>query len=761
MVSVREHKPDCRVFVKRLITQNPEVTITPEEVTSNISTALEKAFGYYLPKDFRPTLYAKYKENNSLDAINKEKTDKTQQNENLKKIIDELNAIKSKDSFEDEALYEAERQVFQNNWDIINLNRSIGTIKPIYEPHFLEILIGVQSVTTTILRTGIGNATITLKLPLEENGFTENLLYAVLDTEMIDLDKNRIDIASSVADTKGTYLSSRQLNIFKTIINKDNEPIGIDKRQCELQPMDMIQVWFSKRYINNSTKPALTTNFPQDYAPGFTGFVKGTNINYSGGQNPGIIITITVEDVGKPLRQSRANIDPALDPRFRMEGLDVTAFQNKLQVAGEEQRTGEEHIRDMIQGRPGVWWGASQVEVLDDMAYDQQLEQYARVTTKEVTEKNNLTQKNSVKRIKAVNRPWEFDKIPLNAYSDLINKYFLPYVATFKSAFKLWESEYKYRWDICKEIAEVMEFEFYADNYGVINYHPPLYNWNPANLQYFIEDKEIISESNSVSDANIVTNVEIVSQSTFGIPENVVKNLSSFASANDALIQRYGVRFRSKTLPFLSGTEKGSQVGSANEAVRAGRYLYARAWLNRRNYEIKSAEITIPGTPEYSVCNVVALVGNLDDFSNQVSPKITDVVTSEKNRKIAKDVIDNINVYYINGITHKYMQGASFTTTLSLTHGRKWGKRYGVGYGFTPEDDKEIYEKVKKIYFKQEEDDVENARKVVVNGKKAPTGGQTATKSQVSGSLEGIQFSKTKYVSNAKTLGDGEAFVRG
>ena len=400
------------------------------------------------------------------------------------------------------------------------------------------------------------------------------------------------------------------------------------------------------------------------------------------------------------------------------------------------------------------------MEALDDMAYDQELAQWNRVKTEDVTEKDSLTQKDTVKRTKAVSRPWEFDKIPLNTYTDLVNQFFLPYVATFKNAFKLWESEYKYRWDIAKEIAEVMEFEFYADNYGVINYHPPLYNWNPANLQYFIEDKEIISESNSVSGEGVVTNVEVVSQCTFGIPANVVKNLSSFASADDSLIQRYGLRFKSKTLPFLSGTEKGSQVGSGSEAVRAGRYLYARAWLNRRNYEIKSAEITIPGTPEYSVCNSVALIGNLDDFTKKIILNKTPTVPTKKTQAFTDDTINNINVYYITGISHKYAQGASFTTTLSLTHGRKWGKRYGVGYGFTDADDKEIYEAVKKIYLKQSGDNTENMKKILANGTKS-NGGQTATKSQVIGSLANIKINKQKYVSNAKTLGDGEAFVRG
>jgi len=333
----------------------------------------------------------------------------------------------------------------------------------------------------------------------------------------------------------------------------------------------------------------------------------------------------------------------------------------------------------------------------------------------------------------------------LNLYEDLISKTgWNPYVSAFKQTFRLWESDYKYRWDICKEVADIMEFEFYADNFGAINYHPPFYNWNPANVKYFIENKEIISESHAFSETNVITSVEIVSQPQLGLIDNIAKILSTFVAASPELVQRYGFRFRTKNIPVLSGTErnenpesgelssesivrikKPTRAGLGSEITRTARLLYGRAWLNRRNYEVQSATVEIPGTPEYYLCNVVAFVDDINEtiqkmaletvgqtvteaslLQSLISP-VTPIhninVGARAKKESGSEIVDNFKVYYISGITHKYQQGGNFTTTLTLTHGRRWKDKFDVGYSFSEEDHEKLLDVFRKYIGQKKE----------------------------------------------------------
>jgi len=708
MYYVSEHHPDCRVFVKRLVIPKVGVSAnldSPNE-THISSKVLRKAFADYKPAMFFPKLIDYYK----TGFGNGDANDVSLLQKTLAADIEKSKTLTGVDKYYNDVKIESEK-------------RSLSAVRATYEPLLLEITVGVYSVQTTILRAGIGSASVVIKLPLEENGFYENILYAFEDNDMWNLDEQFKQQSSQLKQA-----SPRELNIFKVIGDK------VDRRECALLPGDMIQIWFSKRYADTLAKKNTVKSeigipkFPGDYVSGFTGFVKASGVNYTGGQSPSYTITIDCEDAGRCLRLSRVNVDPSLDPRFRWEELNVSAYTNKLASPDVPFTSPSEYIRGLVEGKAGYWGGVSAIEVQDGMEFNDTTGQYFYKSTGDKAEKNDARDIFTHMGVSLVHMPWEFDKIKLNLYDDLITKCWRPYVITFKNAFRLWESDYKYRWDICKEISDVMEFEFYADNFGAINYHPPFYNWNPANVKYFIEDKEILSENHKFDETNVVTSVEIVSQPQIIQMENIAKFLSAFAKAPDDIIQRYGLKFRTKNIPALSGTDVGVQEGPASEITHKARNLYARAWINRRNAELKSATVEIPGTPELYLCNTVAFVGDLNDITKQLAlstiGQIASRVTGIYNIEVGttktpsdSSIINNIPVYYISGISHKYTQGGSFTTTLTLTHGRRWsGLATGsVGYSFSLDDHDELAALMRK-YFGQDNNAVELMRKAIGYG---------------------------------------------
>lgn len=730
------HSPDCKIFFRRLITPDPEIVASIPDGASHMDyitgdgafgpqlpsgTVGIGAFRHYYPKgEFHKALIEKYR-NKFKDLTTSNRTAIEELTKTRQDLLDTVNDIRNetikdkKDTKEeaskDKRLKTAVDKLSVAERELASAKSSLKTVRPLYEAYLIELELGIFNVTTTIQRNGVGSASISIKLPLAENGFIENILTGIPAPEMFD-DKPHSPFSEDNM-RKALSIAGRDLSIFKLVrAKKSGDVLYTDRRECSLLPQDMIQIYFTKRYKGGEKKKLVEVpRFPIDYIPGFTGFIKSTDVVYSGGNSPNYTINIQCEDVANVMRITRANVDPALDPTYRADGLSVSMFTTKLQTYGKESKSGGELIKGLIKGRDKFWGGISQIESMDDMAFDYETQQYTSIS--------------QARGVKIISMPWEFDKIPLHTYDDLISaKIWSPYVASLKSSFRLWESEYKYRWDICKEIADVMEFELYADNFGAINYHPPLYNFNPMNPMYFIEDKDIYSENHKFSEANVVTGVEVTSQPKFDAIKNYAKGLSAYATASDELVQRYGIRFRTKIIPALSGTEDNLTENADQTTLRDARYLFARAWLNRRNLEVKSATVEIPGTPEYFLCNSIVFIGNFNSFiaglargipktdeeqydpnvkGSSVLGKITKFFKGDKD--VAKEVVDNLRVYYISAISHKYTQGSSFTTTLTLTHGRRWGEHYNVGYAFKEDESDELLQAFKKVALNRPKDD--------------------------------------------------------
>lgn len=719
MYHVSENRPDCKVFVRRLIIPDSSITATDPYDYENY----ELAFKGYYPKKYRYDVIAK----SALIAVDAEKQLSEYQTRydsvslqitNLQGEIKNLNFyIKTeKDSIRK---YELEQElntktdqlnnllVTQNNVKIYldGLQTSTVAVHPVYEPHLLYFKLGVKSFTTSLTRNGIGTANVTLFLPLQENNIFDRILFPMKTGDIWDLnntpnvDKQSGTLFNSVFDAGG--LSSEDLSIFKTIRNDKGDIIASDRRETSFLPMDMVQIWASKRYTK-------TYRFPNDYVPVFTGFIVSPKVNFTGGGTPGYTITLQCEDTGKILRQSRANIDPALDNRWRAEGLNITAFQSKLNEQRDAKRGGSQIIESLIKGEPGNWFGLSKAEVIDGI-----------ISNFEVTVNGNKQKVDGIVPVntRIVRMPTEFENITLNLYDIFTNESiqqdnkdgikeevrnpfaWYPYVTMFKTTFKFWENDYKYRWDMCKEIASITEFEFYVNHMGVINYHPPFYAVNPTNLNYYIDDREILSEDHTFSEKPILTSLEVTSQPSFGVIPNVAGYLAAYVTAPTETIQRYGLRWSSKTIPIFSGIDMSLHGAELVDNTKSGqvRYLFAKALMNRRNAEVRSASVEIIGNPEIFLCQTMLFVGDLEKLLDKVSWSHMLLGTPVANIDIIADdvkkIINSFKVYYVSGVSHKYTQGSSFTTSLTLTHGRMFDQDYGpegVGYFIDAKSDENL-----------------------------------------------------------------------
>ena len=561
---------------------------------------------------------------------------------------------------------------------------SVGKLIPFFEPILLACLVGPTTATTSGSAMGQpGTASVTFSLPLAAQNQVPDLFMALDSDKIFDLDVlERAPGARGTGTGQASFVPASTLSILKP-----------NMRETDLRPFDMMQVWYRRRY-------ATGYRFPEDYYPAFTGFVTRTAVGYTGSQ---VTVTVNGEDTGKILRLARVNIDPAFLPEFRPRGIDSTVYNNYLQSP--TFATGADIIRGLVVGAQGAFLGLSQVELT------------RTVDEREVNGQRVLTKTAATD---VVSLATDFERIPLNLFEDLSTRW-KPYVNQFKSAFKLWQTDYRTKWDICREVAGITEFMFYADNLGAINYHPPLYMLNPFDPQYLIQDVDIKDESHIVDEAKVVTVVDVQSQPSFmHIGDvDVVRRISSLVSSPEPVLQRYGVRWAKKDIPIFSGIEPSpigrSGVGASSKPsdLDKARTTYARAWLNRRNAEMMSADVTINGTPEIRLGNTVAFVGDGKERLRSLVPaariglfesanvqksmaavqgakvlnRLPLTFQSVRNSQMAAAALDSLKdvlVYHVSGVTHTYVQGRGFWTRLTLTHGRHWTDPLpfgGTGFG--------------------------------------------------------------------------------
>lgn len=637
----------------------------------------------------------------------------------------------------------------------LSVLKKSSALQPFYDPILLDCLLGPYSMQTSMNRKGQpGTGSVTFHLPLAANGQVPDLFFGLQVNDVFNMANLEKQVSSGSTTTRGSAIPARTLSILTA-----------NMRETTIAPFDMMQIWARRRY-------SVSANFPTDYYPIFTGFVTKTSVSYSGST---VAVKVDGEDVGRMVRLARINIDPQLDTTLNSLGLQTTVFGSSL-IAAENQPnnlTGGEMVQSVIQGQTGSILGMSNATFVATTVNVQSGPGYVLATVMPATSTSAPTtplsnQANTAPPIlpvsgttttapiaaastaaaatkttgtttstvslgnQLVNLAWDFKDIKVNIFNDLANNW-PPYATQLRDAFRMWETDELTKWEVCAQIAEVQEFEWYADNMGVLNYHPPLYYLNPFAPQYYIEDIDIISEAHSVDEKAVVTVMELDTQPSFFANGSTIDPIiqgRSFVQTSTPVLQRYAVRYQKKSSPIFSGTTPppSGQVApsQANQGdqynVDQGRSSYCRALLNRRNAELKSATVTINGTPELRLCNTVAFVGNLGGALQSVSlnpfatsapgvslPANSTVSTATSTSTAPSTTTPNSTltslqqmlVYYISTINHSYTQGKDFTTTLGLTHGRHWTDALpsgSVGYGTSGPQTDETYTSMCNFY---------------------------------------------------------------
>ncbi len=504
--------------------------------------------------------------------------------------------------------------------------------------------------------------------------------------------------------------------------------------ECFFQPMDKIRIWLSDRFQGNSIDED-NINETAFYSTSFVGLINSVSVSYSSGS---VIISINCSDLSKWLNISQFNVNPALASN-KMPGIfadaGITWTSSNLQT-----KLINDIVEILVLGIDQEWVTISEndpyyladVKALErGEVTEEAFKKRYRFLAPQVVE-GVSTPKTLQTKVSPSWGPGHFRLLPKNEgmktqarslvgeieidtgisadtlWIDPALPAFRPYVYTFNN-FSLFEHNWRKRLDIIKEIAAVNDYEFYCDVDGKLIFKIPDYNLNPGSIikdtdyqtadkqsdvykyksptfddekeilwnddKYLIKQKEIISYSNSVSDDNIVTVVFAKGDMEAGLEEIAKSNTNWEYNTN--LAKRFGVRIKKREIPLLTGQK--------NETARG---FFAESFLNRNNAMYKTMTITIPMRPELKLARTIAIVPiSLDSLfsgdSNQSFAKYVELLDHWTNLyKIGNDqdvkrILENLPVYYISGIQHNYTAGSLCTTTLQLTHGRKWTQDFG------------------------------------------------------------------------------------
>jgi hypothetical protein len=626
-----------------------------------------------------------------------------------------------------------------------------------YEEFFYEINRGLTAINTSYQVNGQGSGSITISLPMDDafESATKNIFDKVLVKWTADQVKGdwakidstlRLDINENQTYTlPGNKIQESNARITEiTNVNLTGKDISFypmldaTKTQCVFTPMDKIRIYMEGRFSKSLFKT-------------FEGLIQSTSVNFDG---IGATITIQFTDLTRWLDISEYNINPALALNVvadRTGQKSVSVFNTNL-----AQKSPQEIVKTMVTGstKPEKILLADATEytnalktnaadklsvkilivesdgttVVDSFEYPE-----GSKTTNEIVEKKVSEMENYLSRgmfvitnyyvstlsntgcgyfyLAKVNEnpqsgsPVEimqntgFEKDSLWIDPNLFT--IAPYISKFRD-FDLWQHQYVKRYQICMEVANRIEAEFFANPNGTIVFKMPSYGYNPGTVWaykkvktdgsldpdneepfmpngdfYLIEDKDIINYTFSEDDSDILNFLWVVGQAEYGIDLDVPGiNKNIVFDAN--LIKKFGMRESTITIPFAAWQ---------NDAEK--RQQFGTAYMNRRNAKYKKGSMSIPLRPEIQIGQTIAIV------SNQLSQKINlgksirgyvqsdessifygklfssflkNTIESEWNKKL----VSNVLVYYITGMSHSWQVGGQPTTQITLGYGRYW-----------------------------------------------------------------------------------------
>lgn len=262
-----------------------------------------------------------------------------------------------------------------------------------------------------------------------------------------------------------------------------------------------------------------------------------------------------------------------------------------------------------------------------------------------------------------------------------------PYFETNLQAPAIFQSDVDSMLNVAKTIAEVNKWEFYQDVTGNIVFKPPFYNFEVKNYPpHVIEPVEIIDETHTTEEGQVLTAMEVTGSLGFVVnnPQDII--YGRFTDFN--LVLKYGYRTEQRRVAYLT----------SNSDV----HLFARDALAVHNANVlQTATMTIVGRPEIRPGYPIYLPH--------------------------KDMY-----YYVKSVSHSFSFGDSFTTSLTLSAGRK--RVYSLPLGTNDEYGRGLNLDKEPLYnyylVKREGDKITTSK-----GESQPTGSQLENKGQYKNSL--------------------------
>ncbi len=436
---------------------------------------------------------------------------------------------------------------------------------------------------------------------------------------------------------------------------------GVFKRgKCKISPMDRVVIYMSPRFDSNNM---LIQGDSQYLIRAFTGVVNNVQQEYSENRN---LITVSGEDVTKYLKISVININPALalspdqiadqyaDQQITvwsniLKGLTTPEIIRLLLFGTDSLRKGEgEALSYKIDG---VWlYRLAQSGNDPNLQYNPGY-QYDTNTSELIPATDKNGKPLSPTKIRTADYRGMLGKIFTDHYAHIIDPYrpgqplkgFRPYELSFKTAFSFFQADFKTRRDIAYQCAEDSNFNFYADRYGEIWFHPQRFDvsWilgaNNPNV-YIIDNPSIISYGFIESDENIYTSIYVTTEPDFGLDslQTIGYYFNSFRDEPATL--KYGQRIFVSSNPIVNTKMKAGynpNISLEDQPKNMGEpqlslMVYAKSLLQRILASKYQGQITIglraeidPGRPIYiPIRNMIYFVETVDhdvDFSGRAT----------------------------------------------------------------------------------------------------------------------------------------------
>jgi hypothetical protein len=445
---------------------------------------------------------------------------------------------------------------------------------------------------------------------------------------------------------------------YRDTENQGEEPGKFNKGRCKIQPMDRVVIFMTPRFL----KDGFFNQQPEsDLIRVFTGVVSTVQQSYNQGQHQ---IIIQGEDVTKYMRISIINVNPALE-LSRFETIDQTSDEH-INVWAQilQGLTTPEIIRLMTLGSDALKVTSKALnQTIDGIGFYKLAVGDDHPQNLVYDIKTNTVKKTGV--TPGVAR-YDFRAMLGELFKEnsvhIIDPFrpgatglkgFRTYELSLGNNYSFYQADFKTRRDIAYKAAEDSHFNFYADRFGHIWFHPYRFDINwilSATLPevYIIDDASIISYGFVEDDTNIFTSVYATTEPDFG--QQPLQEIGFYHGSfrDETAMLKYGQRIfvasnpivNTKTLKDLDYYASQTHQSLNRDANARSMEVYAKSLLKRLLAEKYQGQVVIGGRPEIDPGRPIYI-----PMRNMI--------------------------YYLETVETNLSFGSGYTTTLHFSYGRK------------------------------------------------------------------------------------------